>query len=78
MVFVKKRTPGVLCTYKINIFVHRLDQRIFLRLSRSAIANLNHIAPMPGGTYLVSLKNGHEITSSRLQSKLIRTRLLKF
>ncbi len=66
--------------HRLKDLEHRLDQRTFVRLSRSAIANLDHIAsiaPMPGGTYLVTLKNGHEITSSRLQSKLIRTRLLK-
>ncbi len=58
----------------------RLDARQFIRLSRGAIANLSMIArisPMPGGTYLVALKNGQEINSSRLQSKILRLKLLK-
>jgi hypothetical protein len=32
---------------------------------------------MPGGTYLVALKNKQEISSSRLQSRILRERLLK-
>ncbi len=58
----------------------RLDPRSFVRLSRGALVNLSmidRISPMPGGTYLVTLANGQEIASSRLQSRLLRTRLLK-
>lgn len=58
----------------------RLDPQVFVRLSRGAIvavAMIERISPMPGGTYLVALANGQEIASSRLQSKLLRTRLLK-
>lgn len=58
----------------------RLDGRVFVRLSRGAIVNLHSISrvsPMPGGTYLVALKNGQEITSSRLQSRILRSELLK-
>ena len=35
------------------------------------------ISPMPGGTYTVALKNGQQIASSRLQSKILRSKLLK-
>jgi hypothetical protein len=35
------------------------------------------IAPLPGGTYLISLKNGQEISSSRFQSRMLRDKLLK-
>ncbi len=58
----------------------RLDAGRFVRLSRGAIINLemvSRIAPMPGGTYSVALKNGQEISSSRIQSKLLREKLLK-
>ena len=58
----------------------RLDHKKFVRLSRGAMANLAMIArisPMPGGTYNVALTNGQEIASSRLQSKILRTKLLK-
>jgi len=58
----------------------RLDPKKFIRLSRSAVVNLesiSRIAPMPGGTFLVSMKNGQELASSRIQSKVLRTNLLK-
>ena len=58
----------------------RLDAGRFVRLSRGAIINLemvSRIAPMPGGTYSVALKTGQEISSSRLQSKLLREKLLR-
>jgi DNA-binding LytR/AlgR family response regulator len=58
----------------------RLDGNRFVRLSRGAIVNLDHvrsISPMPGGTYSVALTNGGEIASSRIQSKVLRSRLLK-
>ncbi|MGI8639955.1 MAG: LytR/AlgR family response regulator transcription factor [Pyrinomonadaceae bacterium] len=58
----------------------RLDANKFLRLSRGALVNLEMIArisPMPGGTFLVALKNGQEIASSRLQSRILREKLLK-
>jgi len=66
--------------YRLKDMELRLDERKFVRLSRGAIANLDmisRIAPMPGGTYQIFLKNGQEITSSRLQSKILRTKLLK-
>jgi DNA-binding LytR/AlgR family response regulator len=58
----------------------RLDPRAFVRLSRGALVNVSmieRISPMPGGTFLVTLTNGQEIASSRLQSKFLRSRLLK-
>jgi len=58
----------------------RLDEKQFVRLSRGALVNLDaigRVSPMPGGTYLVTMKNGQEITSSRLQSKILRAKLLK-
>lgn len=66
--------------YRLKDIEARLDDKVFLRLSRSAIANIEAIAkvsPMPGGTYLIFLKNGQELPSSRFQSKVLRTRLFK-
>ncbi len=66
--------------YRLKDLETRLDEREFVRLSRGALVNLGMIArvsPMPGGTYLISLKNGQEIASSRLQSKILRSRLFK-
>jgi DNA-binding LytR/AlgR family response regulator len=70
--------------YTINYRLKDLEPRLaatnFVRLSRGAIANLAYvksISPMPGGTYNVTLTNAQEISSSRLQSKILRTKLLK-
>lgn len=66
--------------FRLKDLEPRLDPAAFIRLSRGAIVHIDsvsHISPMPGGTYLVSLKNGQEIQSSRLQSKILRSRLLK-
>lgn len=67
-------------SYRLKDLETRLDPRSFVRLSRGAVVNLtliDRISPVPGGTYIVSLTNGQEISSSRLQSRLLRSRLLK-
>jgi DNA-binding LytR/AlgR family response regulator len=70
--------------FVINHRLKDLEARLapgkFVRLSRSALVNLEMISKinaMPGGTYAVLLKNGQEISSSRLQSRILRERLLK-
>ncbi len=66
--------------FRLKDIEARLDSNKFVRLSRGALVNLEMIArvnPMPGGTYLVALKNKQEISSSRLQSRILRERLLK-
>jgi len=66
--------------FRLKDIETRLDPKKFVRLSRSALVNLEmiaRIAPMPGGTYSVALKNGQEISSSRFQSRILREKLLK-
>lgn len=66
--------------YRLKDIETRLDPRRFVRLSRSAIVNItmiDRITPMPGGTFTVSLLNGQELDSSRSQSRIIRSRLLR-
>ncbi|MBP6002602.1 MAG: response regulator transcription factor [Pyrinomonadaceae bacterium] len=66
--------------YRLKDLELRLDPRQFVRLSRGTLANqsmITTIHPMPGGTYHVTLTNGEEHASSRLQSKILRTKLLK-
>jgi two-component system LytT family response regulator len=66
--------------YRLKDLETRLDEKRFIRLSRGALVNtemIARVAPMPGGTYLVVLKNGQEITSSRMQSKILRLKLFK-
>ena len=68
----------------INFRLKDLEMRLapikFIRLSRGSLVNLElieRISPLPGGTYAVSLKNGQELASSRMQSRVLRERLLK-
>ncbi|MCU1290749.1 MAG: Two component transcriptional regulator, LytTR family [Acidobacteria bacterium] len=66
--------------YRLKDLEMRLEPDKFIRLSRGALANLEmitRVSPMPGGTYLITLKNGQEIASSRMQSKILRTKLFK-
>ncbi len=70
--------------FTINFRLKDIEARLapdkFIRLSRSALVNLEmirKISPLPGGTFLVALKNNQEISSSRLQSRVLRQRLLK-
>jgi DNA-binding LytR/AlgR family response regulator len=66
--------------YRLKDLELRLEEGKFVRLSRGALVNLafvKSISPMPGGTYSVALTNGQQIPSSRLQSKVLRSRLLR-
>lgn len=66
--------------FRLKDIEARLDAKKFVRLSRGTIVNtetIARIAPLPGGTYLISLKNGQEISSSRFQSRMLREKLLK-
>jgi two-component system LytT family response regulator len=58
----------------------RLDPARFARLSRSAIVaidQVDRVTPLPGGTYAVVMKNGLEFQSSRLQSRILRDKILR-
>jgi two-component system LytT family response regulator len=58
----------------------RLDPARFIRLGRGELANVDMIAKvnvMPGGTYVVVLQNGEQLAVSRIQSRILRDRLLK-
>ena len=66
--------------FRLKDLETKLDEKQFVRLSRGALANLemvSRISPMPGGTYMITLNNGQQIPSSRLQSKILRSKLLK-
>jgi two-component system LytT family response regulator len=59
----------------------RLDPKRFIRLSRSALANVERIesaSPMPGGTYVVTLTNKQQLSVSRQRSRILREQLLRF
>lgn len=67
-------------THRLHAFEARLDPRRFIRLSRSTLANLDlitKVSPMPGGTCVAALSNGHQLQVSRIQSRVLRDTLLK-
>jgi two-component system, LytTR family, response regulator len=66
--------------YRLKDLELRLDPGRFIRLGRGTLANVDLItklSAMPGGTYVAVLSSGHELPVSRLQSRLLRDRLLK-
>jgi two-component system, LytTR family, response regulator len=66
-------------SYRLKDLEARLDPAKFVRLGRGTLANVDAIArvtPMPGGLYTVRLHNGQELDVSRIQSRLLRQRLL--
>jgi two-component system LytT family response regulator len=67
-------------TYRLKDLEARLDPAQFIRLGRGTLANIHAIQKvnvMPGGTHVALLTNGQKLQVSRLQSRIIRERLLK-
>ena len=67
-------------TYRLKDLEARLPPSKFVRLGRGtlvAIEMITKVQLMPGGGYLVSLSNGEELQVSRIQSRVVRERLLK-
>ena len=67
-------------TYRLKDLEGRLDPSKFVRLGRGALAAIEMIGKvhlMPGGAYLVTLTSGEELQVSRIQSRVVRERLLK-
>jgi two-component system LytT family response regulator len=66
--------------YRLKDLEVRLDSSRFLRVSRGAVVNMDHVnsfTPLAGGAYAVNLANGQELVSSRQQSRILREKLLK-
>jgi two-component system, LytTR family, response regulator len=67
-------------TYRLKDLEQRLDPGRFIRLGRGTLANVDLIAKvgaMPGGTHEATLNNGQKLQVSRIQSRILRQRLLK-
>jgi two-component system LytT family response regulator len=67
-------------TYRLKELEQRLDPARFIRLSRGTLANIDlivKIGTMPGGTHEAVLSNGQKLRVSRIQSRVLRQRLLK-
>ncbi|MGE4055634.1 MAG: LytR/AlgR family response regulator transcription factor [Vicinamibacterales bacterium] len=67
-------------THRLKDLEARLEPGRFLRLGRGAIAAVDAITKvtvMPGGTHVAVLANGQKLQVSRLQSRVLRDRLLR-
>lgn len=67
-------------TYRLKDLEARLDPARFVRLSRGTLANadmIHRISPMPGGTFIVTLRNGLQLPVSRLRARALRDGLLR-
>jgi two-component system LytT family response regulator len=67
-------------TYRLKDLERMLDPAKFIRLGRGTLANVDQIgkvAVMPGGTHVAILANGQKLPVSRIQSRVVRERLLK-
>jgi two-component system LytT family response regulator len=66
--------------YRLKDLAARLDPATFVRISRSALVNLDMLAKvstMPGGTYIVTLTNRQQLAVSRQRARDLRQVLLK-
>ena len=67
-------------TYRLKDLESRLDPGGFVRLGRGTLAKVDRIVKvhvMPGGTHVAQLANGQKLQVSRLQSRILRERLLR-
>ena len=67
-------------THRLHALEAKLDPRRFVRFGRGTLAavdQIQRVSPMPGGTYLVTMANGQQLSVSRLQSKVLRETLLR-
>ncbi len=67
-------------TYRLKDLERRLDPARFIRLGRGTLVNVDlitKVSVMPGGTHVAILSNGQKLQVSRLQSRVLRDRLLK-
>ena len=67
-------------TYRLKDLEGRLDAQQFVRLGRGVLARVEAIAKislLPGGTQVAILANGQKLPISRIQSRLLKDRLLR-
>lgn len=66
--------------FRLKDLEARLDPSHFVRVSRSALVNvelIQRISPMPSGTYVVTLKNNLQFPVSRLRARALREGFLR-
>ena len=66
--------------FRLKDLESRLDPQHFVRLGRGIVARIESIARisfMPGGTQVALLSNGQKLPISRIQSRILKDRLLR-
>jgi len=66
--------------YRLRDLAARLDSTRFVRLGRGTVVNVDmirRIVSVPGGTFTVILTDNQEFRVSRIQSRLLREKLLR-
>lgn len=66
--------------YRLRDLAARLEPTHFVRLGRGTVVNVDmirRIVPVPGGTFTVILSDNQEFRVSRIQSRLLREKLLR-
>src|SRR6266478_1705256 len=66
--------------YRLRDLAARLDSTRFVRLGRGTVVNVDmirRIVSVPGGTFTVVLTDNQEFRVSRIQSRLLREKLLR-
>jgi two-component system, LytTR family, response regulator len=66
--------------HRLKDLEQRLDPNQFIRLGRGTLANVDlitKVSVMPGGTHVALLSSGQQLPVSRLQSRILRERLLR-
>ncbi len=66
--------------YRLKDLEGRLDPNEFVRLGRGTLARVDAITKinfMPGGTQIALLANGQKLPISRIQSRILKDRLLR-
>ena len=67
-------------SYRLKELEARLDPAKFVRLSRGAVVAIDQIlkiSPMPGATYMVTLRNKVQLPVSRIRARVLREELLR-
>lgn len=67
-------------TYRLKDLEARLEPAEWIRLGRGTLARVSlieRLVAMPGGTFLARMRTGQELSVSRLQSRIVRERLLR-
>jgi two-component system LytT family response regulator len=66
--------------YRLRDLAARLEPNRFVRLGRGTVVNIDmirKIVPIPGGTFTVVLSDNQEFRVSRIQSRILREKLLR-